>query len=143
MTNLEAKFIEPYIVVNGRKIGSDYPTYIMGEVGINHNGSVEIAKYLIDLCVKYGADCVKFQKRDYNNLYPKRILKDLKNYDQQTQYTIFAQQRAELSFEELKYLKKYTESKGLIIFKKKMIYKILFLLSSSFKKIWSNPNINL
>ena len=37
--------------------------FIIGEIGINHNGDVDIAKQLIDLSVDAGADAVKFQKR--------------------------------------------------------------------------------
>ena len=47
----------------GRMIGDGYPVYIIGEIGINHNGSVDIAKLMIDGAVQAGADCVKFQKR--------------------------------------------------------------------------------
>lgn len=51
------------IVIGNRKVGDGYPTFIVAEIGINHNGSVDIAKSLIDVAVKYGADAVKFQKR--------------------------------------------------------------------------------
>ena len=39
-------------------------TFIIGEIGINHNGSVKIAQKLIDEAKKSGFDAVKFQKRD-------------------------------------------------------------------------------
>ena len=48
---------------NGRKIGQGNPVYIIAEIGINHNGEVEIAKKLIDEAVRAGCDAVKFQKR--------------------------------------------------------------------------------
>ena len=38
--------------------------FLIAEIGINHNGSIEIAKRLIDLAKKYNFDCVKFQKRE-------------------------------------------------------------------------------
>jgi N-acetylneuraminate synthase len=44
-------------------VGDGHPTYIVGEIGINHNGDLEIAKQLIDLAKWAGADAVKFQKR--------------------------------------------------------------------------------
>jgi N-acetylneuraminate synthase len=47
----------------GRKIGEGEPCYIIAEIGINHNGSVEIAKQLIDEAVTAKVDAVKFQKR--------------------------------------------------------------------------------
>src|SRR4030043_571315 len=51
------------IMIGNRAVGDGYPTYIVAEIGINHNGSVEIAKSLIDVAVKNGVDAVKFQKR--------------------------------------------------------------------------------
>ncbi len=105
--------MEPYIEINGRKIGVDYPIYFIGEIGINHNGSIEIAQRLIDICAKFGADCVKFQKRDFSELYVNRFIENPDIFDQQIQYSLFAQKRAELSEDKLIYLKKYAESKGL------------------------------
>ncbi len=51
------------VKVGNRYIGIDEPVYIIGEIGINHNGSLEIAKKLIDGAVFSGCDAVKFQKR--------------------------------------------------------------------------------
>ena len=48
--------------------------FIIGEIGINHNGDVAIAKQLIDLSVDAGADAVKFQKRTINKVYSKETL---------------------------------------------------------------------
>jgi len=48
----------------GKKlVGPDQPTFIVAEIGINHNGFVEVAKKLIDAACQAGADAVKFQKR--------------------------------------------------------------------------------
>ena len=47
-----------------KKIGTDCPVYIIGEIGINHNGDINIAKKLIDSAVNAGCDAVKFQKRN-------------------------------------------------------------------------------
>lgn len=52
-----------YIKINNRKIGHDYPVYIIGEIGINHNGDLEIAKKLIQAAYEAGLDAVKLQKR--------------------------------------------------------------------------------
>ncbi len=52
-----------WVAVGTRAIGDGEPAYIIAEIGINHNGSVEIAKKLIDGAVAAGCDCVKFQKR--------------------------------------------------------------------------------
>ena len=47
---------------------------ITAEIGINHNGSVEIAKKLIDVAVNAGCDAVKFQKRNIEKIYTKEFL---------------------------------------------------------------------
>ncbi len=55
--------MSPEIRIGDRLVGDGHPTYIIAEIGINHNGSVDIAKLLIDAAVKAGVDAVKFQKR--------------------------------------------------------------------------------
>jgi YrbI family 3-deoxy-D-manno-octulosonate 8-phosphate phosphatase len=56
---------------NGRKIGKGQPCYIIAEIGINHNGSLEITKKLIDEAVAAKADAIKFQKRTPEICVPK------------------------------------------------------------------------
>ena len=48
--------------------------YLIGEIGINHNGSIKLAKKLIDMAVECGCDAVKFQKRDIRLVYSKNYL---------------------------------------------------------------------
>ena len=48
--------------------------YIIAEIGINHNGDINIAKKLIDIAAENKFDAVKFQKRDINLVYSKEIL---------------------------------------------------------------------
>ena len=48
--------------------------FIAAEIGINHNGDVEIAKKLIDIAVSSGCDAVKFQKRTVEKVYSKEVL---------------------------------------------------------------------
>ena len=48
--------------------------FVIAEIGINHNGDIEIAKKLIDLAKKADADAVKFQKRDIESVYSKELL---------------------------------------------------------------------
>ena len=49
-------------------------TFICAEIGINHNGSIAIAKKLIDVAVRCGCDAVKFQKRNVEMVYTKETL---------------------------------------------------------------------
>ncbi len=48
--------------------------FFIAEIGINHNGDMKICKQLIDLAVTAGCDAVKFQKRDINTVYSKKLL---------------------------------------------------------------------
>jgi N-acetylneuraminate synthase len=52
-----------------REIGPGHPTFVVAEIGINHNGSLETAKQLIDAAVAAGCDAVKFQKRTVEVVY--------------------------------------------------------------------------
>lgn len=59
------------VKVGDRIIGDGEPTFVIAEIGINHNGSVEVAKKIISGAVAAGADCVKFQKRTPELCVPK------------------------------------------------------------------------
>ncbi len=49
--------------IGGREIGRGNPVFFVAEIGINHNGDLDIAKKLIDAAALAGCDAVKFQKR--------------------------------------------------------------------------------
>ena len=51
------------VSIGDLQVGVGQPVYVIGEIGINHNGDVEIAKKLIDVAVAAGCQAVKFQKR--------------------------------------------------------------------------------
>jgi len=51
------------VVIGEHTIGDGFPVYVIGEIGLNHNGSVDLAKQLIDVAAEAGAQAVKFQKR--------------------------------------------------------------------------------
>lgn len=58
-------------IIGDRIIGDNAPVFVIAEIGINHNGSVELAKKMIDGAVKAGCDAVKFQKRTPEICVPK------------------------------------------------------------------------
>ncbi|MEO5922171.1 MAG: N-acetylneuraminate synthase family protein [Pseudolysinimonas sp.] len=49
--------------IGSREVGPGKPAYLIAEIGLNHNGDVEIAKQLVDVAADAGAQAVKFQKR--------------------------------------------------------------------------------
>lgn len=51
------------VAIAGRPVGPGHPVYVIAEIGLNHNGDVELAKRLIDVAADAGADAVKLQKR--------------------------------------------------------------------------------
>jgi N-acetylneuraminate synthase len=63
------------VKIGNKLVGVGQPCYIIAEIGINHNGNVDLAKQLISVAVAAGCDAVKFQKRTVNIVYaakPKR-----------------------------------------------------------------------
>jgi N-acetylneuraminate synthase len=59
------------VKIGERWVGNEFPTYIIGEVGINHNGDVEVAKNLVRAAHHAGMNAVKFQKRTPEICVPK------------------------------------------------------------------------
>jgi len=57
------------VEIAGRRIGTGSPCYVVAEIGINHNGDMQITKRLIDVAVASGCSAVKFQKRTVDVVY--------------------------------------------------------------------------
>ena len=55
-------------------VGDGHPCFVIAEIGINHNGSIALAKKMIDIAVTTGCDAVKFQKRTVDVVYTKEEL---------------------------------------------------------------------
>lgn len=53
--------MNPYIEISGRRIGADYPPLVIAEIGINHEGSLVIAKEMVDAAHRAGVEVVKHQ----------------------------------------------------------------------------------
>jgi N-acetylneuraminate synthase len=87
----------PTIRIGERLIGAGQPTFIIAEIGVNHNGILELAFELIDAAVMCGADAVKFQKRDLASLYPQKYLEDANAGEKTLRYLLPILQRVELS----------------------------------------------
>lgn len=63
-TNLQGRTdMGKTILIGDRLVGEGHPIYFIAEIGINHNGDVNIAKQLMDVAKGAGCDAVKFQKR--------------------------------------------------------------------------------
>ena len=62
--------------------------YVIAEIGINHNGSLQTALDLIDSAYESGVDAVKFQKRNINNIYNKKTINDPNSAEWNVEYLI-------------------------------------------------------
>jgi len=86
--------------------------FVIAEIGINHNGSIEIAKQLIDTATIAGADAVKLQKRTIEAVYTQEFLNSARVSPWGT--TQREQKNGlEFSFEQHRELKSYSEAKGI------------------------------
>ncbi len=66
--------------VGNRLVGAGQPYFVIAEIGINHNGNIELAKRLIDAAVAAGCDAVKFQKRTVEVVYsPEELARPREN----------------------------------------------------------------
>ena len=101
-----------YIEINGRKIGEKYPPLVIAEIGINHNGSLKVAKEIIDAAYRAGAEIIKHQTHIIEDEMSKEAKKVIPGNADISIYDIM--KKASLSFEEEKELKEYIESKNMI-----------------------------
>ena len=80
-------------------------TYVIAEIGINHNGSLDEALKLIQASHESGVDAVKFQKRKLDNLYTQKILDDPNSAEWTFEYLIPILQEVELSEDDYRIIK--------------------------------------
>lgn len=96
-------------------IGDGYPCFIIAEIGINHNGSVNLAKQMIDIAVTTGCDAVKFQKRTVDVVYTKEELaKERKSVFGNTNGDL--KRGLEFSYDEYKQIDEYCKKKNILWF---------------------------
>lgn len=104
------------IEISGKKIGRQEPVFIIAEAGVNHNGSLELAKQLVDIAAQAGADAIKFQTFTAENL----VTRDAKQAEYQsrnigkeeTQFTML--KRLELPYDFHLILQTYCREKNII-----------------------------
>jgi len=105
--------IEAKVKVGSRFIGDGEPVYIIAEIGINHNGSLDLAKKMIDGAVLAGCDAVKFQKRTPELCVPR----DQWNIERDTPWGrityIEYRHKVEFGFHEYEQIDDYCKRKGI------------------------------
>jgi N-acetylneuraminate synthase len=101
------------IRLGGRTAGPDEPTYIIAEAGINHNGSLQTAKELVDVAVEAEADAVKFQKRELKQTYVNDIVEDPSVAEMGVEYTVSNLKRVAIRDEQFEELARYCEESNI------------------------------
>lgn len=102
----------PFIEISGRKIGADFLPLVIAEIGINHEGSITVAKEMVDAAFRAGAEMVKHQTHiveDEMSIAAKKVIPgnaDVSIYD--------IMERCALNEADELELKNYVESKGMI-----------------------------
>ena len=102
--------------IGDRPVGPDHPVYITGEIGINHNGSLEDALAMIDVAADAGCDAVKFQKRTPEICVPL----DQQSVERDTPWgrMTYLKYRHKVEFGEEEYdaISRYCASRGIVWF---------------------------
>lgn len=96
-----------------RLIGDDLPVYVIGEIGLNHNGDVSLALRLIDVAAEAGADAVKFQKRTPEIATPEHMRDTLRETPWGTMTYLEYRRRVEFDAEQYAQIGAYAAARGL------------------------------
>ncbi len=104
------------VKIGNKIIGEGHPTFIVGEIGINHNGSLENAKRLIDVGVFAGCDAVKFQKRNPDIAVPEHQKQKLRQTPWGEMPYIEYKKRIEFEEEEYSVIDEYAKRQGILWF---------------------------
>ena len=104
--------MNPYIEIAGRKIGQDFPPLVIAEIGINHEGSLQVAKQMVDAAKRAGAEVVKHQTHIVADEMNKEAKKVIPGNATVSIYEIM--ERCALNEADELELKNYVESQGII-----------------------------
>ena len=104
--------MNPYIEIAGRKVGRDYPPLVIAEIGINHEGSIVVAKEMVDAAARAGAEVVKHQTHIVEDEMSGAAKKVVPGNAKESIYDIM--ERCALDEKEERELKTYVEEKGMI-----------------------------
>ncbi len=114
------------VKIGDRLVGDGHPTYIVAEIGINHNGSVDIAKLLIDAAIKAGVDAVKFQKRTPEICTPRDQWDKMRETPWGYIRYIDYRHKVEFGREEYQEIDRYCQEKGI----------------TWFASVWDTPSVD-
>lgn len=102
------------VTIGDFKIDAQSPAFVIAEIGNNHNGSLELAKKLVDSAMEAGADCVKFQLRSMKALYRNAGSANDASEDLGSQYTLDLLSRFQLQSEDMLEVFDYCKTQGIL-----------------------------
>ena len=102
-----------HISIGSRQIGEGQPVYVIAEIGINHNGDLEIAKNLMDVAASAGCDAVKFQKRTPELCVPEEQKSQIRETPWGTMTYLEYKERTEFGQQEYKQIDTYAKQLGI------------------------------
>ncbi|WP_246943864.1 N-acetylneuraminate synthase [Bacillus pinisoli] len=103
---------KPIIQIGDRKIGEDFKPFVIAEIGINHEGSLEVAKQMVDAAHSAGAEVIKHQTHIVEDEMSKEAKKVIPGNTNVSIYEVM--ERCALNEEDELELKEYVESLGMI-----------------------------
>lgn len=104
--------VNPFIQINNRKIGIDFAPLVIAEIGINHEGSLEVAKQMVDAAKDAGVEVVKHQTHIVEDEMSSAAKNTIPGNAKVSIYEIM--RRCSLNEADELALKEYVESKGMI-----------------------------
>lgn len=102
-----------HISIGSRQIGEGQPVYVIAEIGINHNGDLEIAKKLMDVAASAGCDAVKFQKRTPELCVPEEQKSQIRETPWGTMTYLEYKERTEFGQQEYQQIDTYAKQLGI------------------------------
>jgi sialic acid synthase SpsE len=101
------------VTIGRNVVGSGEPVYVIGEIGINHNGDVDIARQLIEIAAEAGCQAVKFQKRTPEICVPADQRDQVRDTPWGEMTYLDYRHRVEFGKDEYQQIAKYCEDAGL------------------------------
>ncbi|MCU1267797.1 MAG: putative N-acetylneuraminate synthase [Acidobacteria bacterium] len=109
MEQMEKRVID----LNGRLVGEGQPVYFIAEIGLNHNGDLNLAKQLIDVAKGAGCDAVKFQKRTPEKCVPAEMRDRMRETPWGYITYLDYRHKIEFGYEEFQEIDRYCQAVGI------------------------------
>lgn len=104
----------PVLRIGDVVVDDNAPTFVIAEIGNNHNGSIDLAMRLVDEAIAAGANCAKFQMRSMKSLYRLSVHADAAGEDLGAEYTLDLLARFQLDVDQMLRVFDYCRDRGIL-----------------------------